>query len=123
MLLLAASVRGGTQGSPPPVFGEWHGRSTCLIKPSPCNSEIVVYTIGRDSVYRDSVAINADKIVNGKRDFMGTIRCGWNAPKLSCPMRNDWWRFTLHGDTLSGSLDLADGRRYRDVEVIRHKAR
>jgi hypothetical protein len=107
--------------TPPPtasaVLGEWRGRSTCLITPSPCNSEVVVYEIRPDSVKRDSLAIDADKIVNGARDYMGTLTCGWNAPVLACPFRGGWWRLTLRGDTLAGFLDLADGRRFREVVV------
>jgi hypothetical protein len=99
------------------VLGEWRGRSTCLITPSSCNSEVVVYEIRRDSVQRDSLAIDADKIVNGARDYMGTLTCGWNAPVLACPFRGGWWRLTLRGDTLAGFLDLADGRRFREVVV------
>ena len=103
----------------PAVMGEWHGRSTCLIRPSACNDEVVVYEIRRDSTYADSLAMQADKIVNGAREWMGTLRCGWHAPALACPFRGSWWRFTLRGDTLTGSLDLSDGRRFRDVRVTR----
>jgi hypothetical protein len=124
-LLLAVLLVGMTQARAlaqdpaHPVLGEWHGRSTCLVKPSACHDEIVIYSIRRDSVHRDSLTMQADKLVNGARDFMGTLRCGWTAPTLTCPMRGDWWRFTLRADTLVGSLDLADGRRFRDVVVTR----
>ncbi len=104
----------------PAVLGEWRGRSTCLVRPSPCNDEVVVYDIRRDSVYGDSLAWQADKIVNGVRDPMGVLRCAWHSPVLACKLRvADWWRLTLHGDTLSGFLDLGDGRRFREVVVTR----
>lgn len=119
LLVGVTGGRGFAQDPAQPVVGEWHGRSTCLVKPSACHDEIVIYTIRRDSVHRDSLTIDADKLVNGARDFMGTLRCGWTAPTLACPMRGDWWRFTLRADTLVGSLDLADGRRYREVVVAR----
>jgi len=108
--------------APPTVLGEWRGRSTCLVRPSPCNDEVVVYEIRRDSTHADSLIMQADKIVNGAREGMGDLRCGWNAPALECPMRGGRWRFALRGDTLTGSLDLPDGRRFRDVLVTRSRA-
>ncbi len=66
-----------------------------------------------------ALAMQAYKIVNGERDFMGTLCCGRSAPALTCPMPQGLWHFTSRGDTLAGNLDLPDGRRFRDVLVTR----
>ena len=116
-LTIVVSEAGRAQSAPSSVLGEWHGRSTCLVKPSACHDEVVVYEIRRDSVFADTLVMKADKIVNGARDWMGDLRCGWHAPTLACPIRGAVWRFTQHGDSLAGVLDLADGRRFREVEA------
>lgn len=56
------------------VVGTWRGTSLCLVKPSSCNDEHVVYRVtALDS--RDSVSIDALKVVNGQEEEMG-VR-GW----------------------------------------------
>ena len=122
-IALSACSAAAQRAVQPPVLGEWRGRSTCLITPSPCNNEVVVYEIRPDSTFGDSLSMQADKIVNGAREDMGTLRCGWHEPDLTCPVRTAGrWRFSQRGDTLSGVLDLADGRRYREALVTRARA-
>ena len=52
--------------------GTWKGTSLCQIKNSPCHDEIVVYHISKDSTGK-SYEVIANKIVDGKEDYMGTI--------------------------------------------------
>jgi hypothetical protein len=50
-------------------IGTWRGTSTCLVRPSPCNDEHIVYRITRVGA-PDSVSIDARKIVNGREEEM-----------------------------------------------------
>jgi hypothetical protein len=54
--------------------GVWRGQSVCLVRPSACHDEIVVYRITPMKA-ADSVAIDARKIVNGQEEEMGVLSC------------------------------------------------
>ena len=124
ILCALVCITGTLHAQRAPVLGTWNGRSVCTIPSSPCTTETVVYDILPDTSAKHDPArlvMNADKIVNGAREFMGTLDCYWKAPAtVSCPMPGrGLWEFTLHGDTLTGTLVLSDGRLYRRVEVVR----
>ena len=107
--------------SKPPVVGEWEGESVCQV-PKPCTTEHVIYDIEQDAA--GQLTMKADKVVNGQREWMGTLNCVWFAPKLSCPLTNvsrpGDWVFTLEGNTLRGTLTLRDTKIvFRKVTVRR----
>ena len=56
------------------ALGTWRGTSVCLVHPSSCRDEIVVYRITPKSG-RDSVAFDARKIVRGQEEEMGVLTC------------------------------------------------
>jgi hypothetical protein len=106
-----------------PVVGEWEGESVCQV-PKPCTTEHVIYDIKQDA--SGQLTTKADKVVNGERQWMGTLNCIWFAPKLNCPMTNvsrpGDWVFVLEGDTLRGTLTLRDTRViFRKITVTRKK--
>jgi hypothetical protein len=103
-------------------IGTWRGTSLCLVRPSPCHDEVVVYRITRSS--GDSVALDARKIVRGQEEEMGVLTCGvapTGSPDvaLTCAMRNGVWNFRVRGDSLVGELRLPDGSKFRDVRTVR----
>jgi hypothetical protein len=100
--------------------GTWRGTSVCLIRPSACNDEIVVYRITRMTA-ADSVAIDAAKIVRGEEQDMGVLGCGVvpSTGQLTCALPQGIWHFRVHNDSLTGELRLQDGTRYRDVRAVR----
>ena len=102
--------------------GEWRGTSLCLVRPSPCHDEIVVYRITRMSM-SDSLSLDARKIVNGQEEEMGVLGCRASASgsQLTCTMSNGVWRFTIRGDSLVGELRLPDNRKYRDIATARSR--
>ena len=106
---------------PDPV-GTWRGTSLCQVRPSPCNDEIVVYRI-TPTATRDSLALDARKIVNGQEEEMGVLGCRLDGPsaKLTCPMVNGVWHFTIQGDSLVGDLRLPNGTKYRDIRTARSR--
>lgn len=107
-------------GAPDPV-GVWRGTSVCLVRPSPCHDEVVVYRITRAT--SDSVSVDARKLVNAQEVEMGVLACRIAAvgASFTCTMRNGVWRFTIRGDSLLGELRLLDNTRFRDVRAARSR--
>ncbi len=105
------------------VLGTWRGTSTCLVRPSACHDEVVVYRI-TPGAGRDSVALDALKIVRGQEEDMGTLACQVTpatppGADVTCRMRNGVWKFRVHGDSLVGELRLPDNTKFRDVRTKR----
>jgi hypothetical protein len=111
------------------ILGTWEGESKCKVPSSPCHDEHVIYEIATERTATSSLKLDAYKIVNGERQFMGTLRCDYKPSKknLSCTFRNkdyDDWEYTLSGDTLQGTLTIDGGETlYRRVSVKRRQTR
>jgi hypothetical protein len=118
VLARSASAQ-ATAGASNPV-GVWRGTSLCLVRPSPCHDEVVVYRIARSSA-GDSVSLDARKIVNAREEEMGVLACGLTAQgsSITCTMRNGVWHFTIRRDSLVGELRLPDHTKFRDVRAAR----
>jgi hypothetical protein len=101
-------------------LGTWRGTSVCLVRPSACNDEVVIYRISpmRGS---DSVSLDARKIVRGEEEEMGVLACRLTAPQgpLTCAIPRGIWQFRVRNDSLAGELRLSDGTRFRDVRAVR----
>jgi hypothetical protein len=112
------------QAPPPDVAGTWRGTSLCLVRPSACRDEVVVYRITR-TTSPDSLLLDARKIVNGAEEEMGVLACRLDATaaRLTCPIPRGLWQFTVRGDSLVGELRLPDGVRFRDVRTRRSDQR
>jgi hypothetical protein len=99
--------------------GVWKGTSLCQIKNSPCHDEIVVYHISKDSSGK-SYEMIANKIVNGKEEYMGTIPFSYDDQKKVFvsidSQRNAKWEFKLTGNEMKGTLMYKDDL-YRVVDV------
>jgi len=109
------------EARPDPV-GTWRGTSLCQVRPSACHDESVVFRITRTTT-RDSLALDGRKIVNAAEVEMGVLGCRFEAPsaRLTCPMPNGVWQFTIRGDSLVGELRLSDGTKVRDVRTGRSR--
>jgi hypothetical protein len=124
ILALIAALAGSAsaQNSDPRSVsvGVWRGTSLCLVRPSACHDEVVVYRI-TPMTSRDSVSFDALKIVKGQEEDMGVLSCVVTAAgaQLTCPIRNGEWHFTIHGDSLTGEVRLPDGTKFRDVRTKR----
>ena len=123
-LLVAGVLAGHAQAQDAPrskVLGTWRGTSLCLVKPSSCHDEAVVYRLAPLST-RDSISFDARKIVNGQEEDMGVLRCvvgGTPRPQVTCAMPNGVWHFEVRGDSLVGDLRLPDATKFRDVRTAR----
>jgi hypothetical protein len=111
-----------TPASSPTAVGVWRGTSTCLVRPSACHDEVVVYRISRGST-SDSVSIDARKIVDGKEDEMGVIPCSLDAAgtQITCATPHGAFTFAIRGDSLTGELKALDGRKFREIRTNRAK--
>ena len=118
--LLATDAHAQSSVAAPSAVGVWRGTSLCLVRPSSCNDEIVVYRITRMKT-NDSISVDANKIVNGQEEEMGVLSCQIGTPstQLTCAIRNGVWHFTVRADSLVGELRLPDNRKFRDVRTAR----
>jgi hypothetical protein len=118
------------QSNPPnnahEILGTWEGESQCAVPDSPCHDEHVIYEIAADKDSSSGLKMDGYKLVNGERQFMGTLRCEYEAAKknLACTSRgknNDDWEYTLSGPTLQGTLTINAGKTlYRKITVKRN---
>ena len=118
--LFANDAHAQASSTTPSALGVWRGTSTCLVRPSACKDEVVVYHVTRMKT-SDSVSIDANKIVNGQEEEMGVLTCrlGTPATQVTCTMRNGVWHFTVSADSLVGELRLSDNTKFRDIRTAR----
>lgn len=104
------------------AIGVWRGTSLCLVRPSACNDEVVVYRIARLNT-SDSVSIDARKIVNTREEKMSDLACRLSTPgtSITCTIKNGVWHFTVRRDSLVGELRLPDDTKFRDVRTVRSR--
>jgi len=100
--------------------GVWRGTSLCLVHPSACKDERVVYRIALMNA-RDSASIDAKKIVNGQEQDMGVLACRvtTTGAQVTCTIPHGTWNFTIRADSLVGELRTPDGTQFRDVRAAR----
>lgn len=115
VILSAAAVAQRPNASP---VGTWKGESLCTVKPNACHDETVVYEI-KPSGKQDRLICKADKIVDGKRQWMGDLDCTFANATLTCEVPKGTWSFTVQDNTMTGTLKLADGTLFRKVNVRR----
>lgn len=103
--------------------GVWRGTSTCVVRPSACTDEVVVYRIARKGA-NDSLSVDGRKVVDGREVEMGALACDLNAPRafFTCVIPTGKWRFIARHDSLIGQLRLRNGTRVRDVLALRSPA-
>ena len=112
----------------PAILGTWRGTSMCVRVPGneSCHDEQVVYDVEPWGSALDSVRLEADKIVDGKRQRMGDLTFGYEprtgawACEFRSPRYHGVWSFTPHGNRMSGILfSLPDSVVARHAEVAR----
>jgi hypothetical protein len=110
-------------GSTEQLVGDWRGRSLCVTTTRPaCSDETVVYHVTRHAPGVEAFDIKADKIVDGKEQFMGDLACNFEASRqqLICPMGQSRWQFRWDGAQLVGVL-YEDGGPFRVIRVDKQK--
>ena len=107
------------------VVGTWRGESKCLVTPSACRDEDSVYRIAAVAQSQTKVTLTANKMVDKQEVNMGTSECSFSPAThlLKCPLPNgSTIRFELKGDSLNGTMALADGTEWRRIALRRSPA-
>jgi hypothetical protein len=101
------------------VVGVWRGESRCVAEHTACVNETVVYYITAVAGKPDVVSIRADKIVNGQAGTMGTSEWKHDVAHhlLTCDTPRQNWLLKIDGNTMSGTLTLADKTLVRRVTL------
>jgi hypothetical protein len=116
---LPASTQADQRNTP---VGTWRGESKCLVTPSACRDEDSVYRIVAVAQSQTKVTLTANRIVDRTEINMGTSECSFSSAThaLKCPLPNGATvRFELKGDSLNGTMTLADGTKWRQITLRR----
>ena len=104
LLVILLSVKNVTAQS---FEGVWKGTSLCQIKNSPCHDEIVVYHISKNN-NGQSYQVQANRIVNGQEQDMGTLVFTYDDKQkvfVSVNSENKArWEFKITGNVMKGTL-------------------
>ena len=112
------------------ILGSWKGTSTCVKSPEfpSCHDEVVVYEFKESAKGGDAATVDAFKIVDGEKQFMGDLEFSWDAKQeawvseLTTPRVHALWTFFVHGDDITGTLvDLPSKHLIRNVAVKKQK--
>jgi len=120
--LLARGVAAQSPSQQPALtpVGTWRGTSVCLVRPSACHDEVVVYRIARTNA-TDTVTVDARKIVGGEEQEMGVLTCRFMSSNgsLTCVIPQGTWQFRVIADSIVGELRHPDNTKFRDVRLTR----
>ena len=125
LLILLAAWAAPAHAQESPILGSWHGTSTCVdtVKFPACKDEEVIYDV--TAVRGDTVTLRADKVVNGKREFMSESQFvrgadgSWVA-ELETPRYHLRAVITVEGDVMTGRVTtLPDQAQVRRMALRR----
>ena len=112
------------------ILGDWTGESKCVGGNPSCHDEVVVYHLTRSKKDPAKVNLSADKIVNGKPEFMGEFDMTFDAEKMTLTTEFTFartggkgvWLFHVDGDKMDGTLTVfPENEVGRNVSVRRKK--
>jgi hypothetical protein len=114
LLIALAPVTASLQSSREAVVGTWRGTSLCTNRQAlpACGDEQVVYDIAAVPGKPDAITVKADKIVDGRRQFMGEMtfdldaKTGRWVAEIKTPNVHALWYLSLSGGALSGGMTL-----------------
>ena len=117
--LLAIGGHAAAQGpDESQLFGDWRGESICQVRDSPCHDEKVVYHISKGKE-RGTIVVSADKIVDGRQVNMGSgdYQYDERTGTLTNETGGRVWKLIVKGNSLEGTLTLANKTVYRRVTL------
>ena len=118
LLIIIVSFLIGHSAAAQNIEGIWKGSSLCQIKNSPCHDENVVYHITKNG--DNSYQIVANKIIDGKEDYMGTIIFTFDPKErvLSSidSAREVKWEFKVAVNQMHGTL-ISKGKLFRIIDL------
>ncbi len=125
--LLSSVTQQKTPAAQNSLIGTWHGTSICVDRErdSACKDEEVVYVVKRIPSTRDTVEMEAFKIINGHRVSMGTMNFVYTRGSHSWTYAliarvHALWTYQASDSTLIGTLaELPSKRLMRRVYAHR----
>ena len=112
--LAAGLARGEGQSGRPAdeIVGTWSGSSVCVDRQAApaCKDEQVIYDIRANPGKPNMVTVKGDKVVDGKRLFMGDLEFTHDATtgswtsELGAPQVHGLWRLKVDGAVMTGTL-------------------
>jgi hypothetical protein len=128
LLVVTSSLVGSSTGQagkastdPPLLIGDWRGDSICVVRPSACHDEKALYHVKTVAGSPHRYTLDADKVVDGKPVFMGSMECSYAPEKheLTCSTPRLVVHLALDGNSLNGTMNLPDGTVWRNI-TLRH---
>ena len=123
VVVVAACVPAASQTGKPAddsalLVGDWRGDSICVVRPSACHDEKALYHVKKREGL-NAYSLQADKIVDGKPEMMGTAECTYAPEKrvLTCTRPNLVLQLTPQNKSLSGTMNLPDGTVWRNISL------
>ena len=130
-LLLLSSCTVAQKITAESLYGDWTGESKCVGSNPYCHDEIVVYHLSQSKQDPSKINLSANKIVNGKPEFMGEFEMTFDAQKATLTAEfaikrtggKGVWLFHIDGDKMDGTLTVfPENEVGRKVSVTRKKA-
>lgn len=124
-ILLWSCVPASAQGRPTSdtPIGAWRGWSKCLVRPSGCVDEESVYRFSAIKDSTDRLRLSGSRIVKGSEVDMGDMACRYDARAhtIDCqvPKGGGGIHFELQGDSIGGTMTLANGTVWRTISLRR----
>ncbi|HZD95004.1 MAG TPA: hypothetical protein VE133_12165 [Candidatus Sulfotelmatobacter sp.] len=112
-------VAGKTASDTNTLAGDWLGDSICVVRESACHDEKALYHVRKSGDQPNRFSLQADKIVDGHPEVMGTMECIYapNAHTLHCELPKGVVNLTLQGARLEGNMKLMDGTLWRNITL------
>jgi hypothetical protein len=94
------------------IVGTWRGASLCTdrrVAPA-CSDEVVIYDILRIAGRAGTVTVNADKVIDGKREPMGSLEFTFDAAHgrwstdIETPRVRATWSLVVAGTSMTGTM-------------------
>ena len=124
-IALAELQSGQKPAEGPSPVGDWRGDSICQVRPSACHDEDSLYHVTKTAGKPGQFSLQADKIVDGKPETMGTSECSYDAAKqtLDCPLGRATVKFTVTDNTMEGVMLLPDKTVWRKITLKKVEAK
>lgn len=130
LLMMSIPAFGQKKQSMEEILGDWTGESKCAGTNPKCHDEVVVYHLTRSKEDAKKVNMAADKIVNGKPEFMGEFDMIFDGEKMTLTVEFTIKRtggkgvflYKIDGDKMDGTLTVfPENEIGRKIHVERKK--
>ena len=127
LLALSPLIQQKTPSLGNQFIGSWHGTSICVDRKTDtaCKDEEVVYVVKRIPSVRDTVEMEAFKIINSERVSMGTLNLQFSRSTDMWTFElaaraHALWAFQVKDSTITGTLlEMPSKRLIRQVQANR----